>query len=385
MKKIGISSVYTGFNYGSSLQSYATKRILAEIGYKGINISLKGSLINGRDVRVKKILVIAFRLLNQIQTSSKRVKIYNNSIKKPFSEETKKLFMDFKTNYIQSCSYSWIYLRKMAHKSDFKAFICGSDQIWSGEALYVDPQYYLRYAPKNKRIAFAPSFGSDKVANYNKRIIKRYINEIPNISVREESGVSIIKELTNREAIHLIDPTLILDKEKWNTYLELDENDFNSKDYILAYFLSEPSEYAKAYMIRLAIKTNLKVIALPYLRNKSDWVDYVPDAGPIEFVNFVRNAKYVCTDSFHGTAFSIIYQVNFFTFDRQYGNAINQSTRVLSFLKLMSLTCRFNPLIENFDSPIDFKKCQKILEIERKKAISFLLKSINSVGGNDNE
>lgn len=276
-------------------------------------------------------------------------------------------------------------MKKLAKKEDFKAFLCGSDQIWSGEALYVDPQYYLRYAPKNKRISFAPSFGNDKVANYNKKIIAKYINEIPSISVREESGVSIIRELTGRDAVHLIDPTLILNKDKWSKYLELDKTNFINKDYILAYFLSEPSDYARDYIIRLSKKTNLEVIALPYLRDESDWFDNVPNAGPIEFVNFVKNAKYVCTDSFHGTAFSVIYHVPFFTFDRQYGNAGSQSTRVTSFLKLVSLTNRFNPSIEVLEAPIDFVKSQSILESERKKTISYLLEAINSVRGKNNE
>ena len=385
MKKIGISSVHTGFNYGSSLQSYATKMILDELGYKGVNISMKGSLIKGRDVRVKKILILSFRLLNQIKTISKRIDIYIKNIRKPYSEETKKMFLDFRTHYIQPYYCSWANLRKLAKREDFKAFLCGSDQIWSGEALYVDPQYYLRYAPKSKRISFAPSFGNDKVANFNKKVIAKYINGIPSISVREDSGVDIVKELTGRDAVRLIDPTLVLDKDKWSKYFELDKIDFSNENYILAYFLSEPSNHAKDYIIRLSKKTNSKVIALPYLRDDSDWFDDVPNAGPIEFVNYVKNAKYVCTDSFHGTAFSIIYQVPFFTFDRQYGNAVSQSTRVTSFLKLVSLNSRFNPSFEAIDAPIDFTKSQSVLESEREKSRSYLLEAINSLGGKDNE
>lgn len=252
IKKIGISTVHTGFNYGSALQAYASKVILQELGYQGINISLKGSLIKGRDVRIKKIAVIAIRLLRQPHNIKKRVSIYSDNLSKSYSEQTKVLFNNFRLNKINPYSCTWNQLKRIAKSDDFKAFLCGSDQVWNSEALYVDPQYYLRFAPKVKRIAFSPSFGRDKVADYNKSIIKKYIMDIPNLSVREESGVSIIKELTNKDAAHLIDPTLMLDGTKWDQYLELQEDISDTENYILAYFLNEPSDYAKECIKKLA-------------------------------------------------------------------------------------------------------------------------------------
>ncbi|MEK4144328.1 polysaccharide pyruvyl transferase family protein [Paenibacillus sp. FSL M7-0547] len=376
IKKIGISTVHTGFNYGSALQAYASKVILQELGYQGINISLKGSLIKGRDVRIKKIAVIAIRLLRQPHNIKKRVSIYSDNLSKSYSEQTKVLFNNFRLNKINPYSCTWNQLKRIAKSDDFKAFLCGSDQVWNSEALYVDPQYYLRFAPKVKRIAFSPSFGRDKVADYNKSIIKKYIMDIPNLSVREESGVSIIKELTNKDAAHLIDPTLMLDGTKWDQYLELQEDISDTENYILAYFLNEPSDYAKECIKKLAQEKKVKVIALPYQREVRDWFDFAPDAGPVEFVKYVKNASYVCTDSFHGTAFAVNYKVPFYTFDRQYGSAGKQSSRVVSLLKLVSLENHFNPSIELLDAPIDFSKSKAVLEIERNKAVEYLINAL---------
>ncbi|MGM0753097.1 MAG: polysaccharide pyruvyl transferase family protein [Bacillota bacterium] len=376
MKKIGIATVHTGFNYGSALQAYASKMILNELGYQGINISLKGSIIKGRDVRINKIAVIAFRLLRQPHNIKKRVSVYSDNMIKPYSEHSKELFKTFRLNKIQPNHCTWNQLKRLAKSDDFKAFLCGSDQIWNAEALYVDPQYYLRFAPKEKRIAFAPSFGRDRVADYNKNIITKYIKDIPNLSVREESGVSIIKELTNKNAAHLIDPTLLLAGTKWDKYLELQEDVSDSEKYILAYFLNEPSDYAKDCIKRLAKKNKLKVIALPYQREVTDWFDFAPDAGPIEFVQYVKNASYVCTDSFHGTAFAVNYKVPFYTFERQYGSAGKQSSRLDSFLKLVSLEERFNPSEELLDAPIDFSKSRDVLEAERKKSVEYLINAL---------
>jgi len=376
MKKIGISTVHTGFNYGSALQAYASKLILNELGYQGINISLKGSIIKGRDVRIRKIAVIAIRLLKQPRNIKMRVRVYTDNISKSYSEQSKELFNNFRLEKIQPYSCTWNQLRRLAKSDDFKAFLCGSDQIWNGEALYVDPQYYLRFAPKNKRIAFAPSFGRDKVAEYNKKIIANYIMDIPNLSVREESGVSIIKELTKKDATHLIDPTLILDGSKWDRYFELQEDVLDSAKYMLVYFLNEPTDYAKECIKKLARENKLKVIALPYQREVTDWFDSAPNAGPVEFVQYVKNASYVCTDSFHGTAFAVNYQVPFYTFERQYGSAGKQSSRIDSFLKLVSLEERFNPSMELLATPIDFRKSKVVLETERKRSVDYLISAL---------
>lgn len=375
MKKIGISTVHTGFNYGSALQAYASKVVLQELGYQGVNISLKGSIIQGRDVRIKKLAVIASRLLMQPHNIKKRVSVYSDNISKSYSEQSKELFQTFRLKKINPYYCTWNQLKRLAKTDDYKAFLCGSDQVWNAEALYVDPLYYLRFAPKDKRIAFAPSFGRDKVADYNKSIITKYIKDIPNLSVREESGVSVIKNLTNRDATHLIDPTLMLDGTKWDQYLELQESVSDDK-YILAYFLNEPSDYAKECIKKLSEKNKMKVIALPYQKEESEWLDSAPDAGPIEFVQYVKNASYVCTDSFHGTAFAVNYKVPFYTFERQYGSAGKQSSRVISLLKLVSLEKQFNPSIELLDSPIDFKKSKDVLDMERKKAVEYLTNAL---------
>lgn len=376
MKKIGISTVHTGFNYGSALQAYASKVILNEMGYEGINLSLKGSLIKGRDVRINKAVIIAIRLLIQPNNIKKRIRVYSDNISKSYSDQTKELFETFRLEKINPFHCTWKEMKYLAKSDDFKAFLCGSDQIWNAESLYIDPQYYLRFAPKNKRVAFAPSFGRDEVANYNKSIIKKYILDIPNLSVREESGVSIIKELTNREAIHLIDPTLMLDRNKWDEYLKLKEASLENEKYILAYFLNEPSDYAKEQIKKLSKKNKMKVVVLPYQRENSDWFDFVQDAGPEEFVQYVKNASYVCTDSFHGTAFAVNYEVPFCTFERQYGSAGKQSSRIVSLLKLVSLEERFNPPEELLNAAVDFSKSKVVLEKERKKSVEYLLNAL---------
>lgn len=376
MRKVGVSTVHTGFNYGSALQAYAGKLFLNKMGYDGNVVSLKGTLIKGRDIRLKKLIIIAGRVMLHPKKMLKRAQAYNSCTSTEYSEKTMQLFNDFRLNNIKPLCYSWKELKKTANSNEFFAYLCGSDQIWNGDILYVDPQYYLRYAPERKRIAFAPSFGRNKVADYNEKKVRKYINEIPSLSVREASGKKIIKDLTGRDAEHLVDPTLMISKDEWTKELDLNDNMGLDSDYILAYFLNEPSENAKSFIQKLKKKYNMEVIALPYERNKADWFTRNYNAGPIEFLKLINNAKVVCTDSFHGTAFSINLHTPYYVFDREYGKAAKQSSRIESLLNLVDQMERFNP---DDDLSIEFEYSEKILNREREKALNYLEKSFEKV------
>ena len=378
MKKVGISTVYTGYNYGSALQAYASKLILKDLGYDADLLSLKGSLIKGRDFRLNKLLFIMGRLCMHPVKMRKRALAYKNGVSVEYSDETKQMFETFKKQCLQPKMYSWKALKEAAHSEEYFAFLCGSDQIWNGDILYVDPQYYLRYAPRYKRIAFAPSFGRKSVADYNEKTMKKYISGIRYLSVREDSGVEIVEKLVGRKPVQLLDPTLILPGEKWTEQLDLKKNETtgNSK-YLLAYFLNEPSKAAKKFMKQLAEKENLEIIALPYDRKGGDWYTKTECAGPLEFLTFLKNAEYVCTDSFHGTAFSINLEVPYYTFEREYGKAENQSSRLQSVLKLVHQENRFNPTCTQ---EIDFAYAREILAAEREKARKYLTNALNKIG-----
>ena len=171
MKKIGIATVFTGYNYGSSLQAYATKQLLKKIGYDGVVLGQYGSLVPGRDIRLNKIVTMAVRVAIH-PSARKNIKVYRESPAAVPTDETKALFNDFTQKFIEPEMKRWNELERIAKKDEYLAFLCGSDQIWNGDALYVDPFYYLQFAPFQKRIAFAPSFGRERVAEYNRRSIK---------------------------------------------------------------------------------------------------------------------------------------------------------------------------------------------------------------------
>ena len=133
------------------------------------------------------------------------------------------------------------------------------------------------------------------------------------------------------------------------------------------------------FIENLSKEKGLKVVSLPYLRAKEEWFDSIVSAGPIEFLRYIKDATYVCTDSFHGTAFSLNFGTPFFTFEREYGSAGKQSSRVTSLLELVGLLSRFNPSEEIVEEIIDFSVCENVLEKERTCAMEYLACSLQEV------
>lgn len=375
MKKVGICTVFTGFNYGSALQATATKAVLKKIGYEGIIYKLSGSIISGRDIRLKKMFSLGFNLMFHIKDLKKIIKSYKKNSNKILSSDSKEKFFSYYQEIINPVYITEKKLKVLSCESDYAAFLCGSDQVWNSSTYYVDPFYYLTFAPYNKRVAFSPSFGRDFIPKYNKKKIRKKIMNIPHLSVREDSGKKLIFDLTKRESEVLVDPTLLLTKYEWQELLALNLNPIK-EEYILAYFLDSPSGLAKQSLDYFASK-GYKIVYLPYMKQE-DWIDECLSAGPKEFLELLSNAKCICTDSFHGAIFSINFQKQFCVFEREYGVAANQSARITSILNKLKLMSRFNiDDVLKIEEAIDFSYSEKVLEEERLKSINYLLKSIN--------
>ena len=362
--KVLLTTVFSGYNYGSSLQALAGKTILKELGYDCQLVAMK-SLVKGRDIRLKKLLTILVRsLMLRGKNGSKSLSIYQNSYNKTMIGDSASLFIRFSDEYLQPNYLSWDGMKKAAKEA--VACFAGSDQIWNSSTMYVDPMYYLRFAPAEKRVALAPSFGRDFVADYNKEKIGKWISEFAYLSVREDSGVKLIKEMTGREAIQLVDPTLMVDGETWKNILGIDDKESN---YILAYFLDKPSELARKAITELRAALKYEVIAIPYQFDDMSYCDKMVSSGTIEFLDLINNAKCVLTDSFHGTAFSINLHTPFYVFSRAYGTAHSQNSRVESILKKVKMQARFEPkdVLVQYDQ-IDFAYSESVLIEERKNA-----------------
>lgn len=362
-------------NYGSLLQAYALCKAVEDLGHDSVIIWERGTIAKNYDFRLLKLCGIIAKVVAHPHLAKNLVKSTESLNSETVSERTVELFDEFICEHIGVKYYKHSQMNPTKIGKDYDKFICGSDQVWCSTTLYVDPLMYLRFAPKNKRIAYAPSLGRDFIPSYNQRQMRRYIMDIPFVSVRESMGQKLIKELTDRDAPVLVDPTLLISKEQWSM-LKIPQS-LNVK-YLLFYFLSTPTKETQEKLLAfIAGKGNVIVALNSRLEYLEDKIKVLyPDCGPGEFIGYVSDADYVFTDSYHGMLFSIMYQKEFWSVEREYGD-FDQSSRQRSLLATLGLTRRYIGKEDTVLSDIiDYKSVNSKLDAEIQRSRDYLKEAL---------
>ena len=359
-KKIGILTLNGYNNYGNRLQNYALEEILRSMDFEVETILVDRNNQDELSKRLRKIS--SFKgLLGKIQNRFKLL------LSKKIMNERKEKFIKFSKDYLFETDYiisNNIVPDDISSKYDF--FITGSDQVWNPNNLHGTTFYFLPFAPFKKRIAYAPSFGVSELPDELKKNYSKWLGEMTHISVREDDGANIIKDLTGRTAPVLVDPTLLLTKEKW---LKISKEAPNKpkREYLLTYFLGGiPEEFKKQIRV-LAKKSKLEIINLGDIKEKDTY-----RTGPSEFIDYIHNSSFFLTDSFHGAVFSIIFEKPFLVFER--AGTISMYSRIDTLLNKFDLSSRKIEYIKSNEDifKIDFSHVIPILEVERKKALEYL-------------
>lgn len=381
MNKLGLCIVYKNWNYGSILQSFATLIELRKIGvdYEIIRYNRKKDL--------KFYITSLPRLFNRDLLYSKRRAIRRKLGKKKnnnFAANDKirsdyfSIFVDTHFDNFSKNIRNYDDLCEYANK--FDAVLVGSDQLWLPAGLATN-FYNLRFVPnKINKIAYAASFGVSKIPFYQKKRTIEYLNRIDHISVREHSGQKIIKNLTGRDVPVIVDPTLVISKEIWDEEIPFDRK--IKENYIFCYFLGDNPKHREE-ATKLSRETGLKIVTLKhmdeFIQSDESFGDYAPyDVGPAEFVNLIRNATYICTDSFHGSVFSIINHKQFISFNRYGENSKNsRNSRLDSLFLQLGVNRRFNTdIVEEMMKSIDYDVVDQRLSDLREIAENYLINAI---------
>lgn len=376
MKKIGIATIHDIYNYGSILQAYATQRAVEKMGYDCEIINYrypneyhqrKGSLLN----------VLKSNFLFRVNAFLK------NKLPGRKYDTYVKNYNDFKSKYYNLSPMRYSNLDELKNfPPKYDIYLSGSDQIWRPEFVKNDDCFFLNFVEGVKKISYGSSFSSTNIPEEYKETYKKFLNDYSHLGVREASGVSIIKNLTGKDAELVLDPTLLLSKKEWESVLK----EFNSEQpYILCY----GQNFGDSYMERLAkylIKEkypNHKILRLngkfyDYFNNK---MEFVLDAGPAEFLGIFKNASIVLAQSFHATVFSILFEKEFVSILR---GSENHDTRQLNLLSLLGLNERkvfigedFNK-IDVLEKKIDYSVVNTVLGLEKEKSLNYLKKSLEA-------
>ncbi|MCC8195499.1 MAG: polysaccharide pyruvyl transferase family protein [Ruminococcus sp.] len=322
---------FTG-NYGSIFQAYALQQAQQKMG-------MYNTIINYQPNSNEKL---KFFLTSSARSVTLKSKIDARKIQKDFMSKENiakknRRFDAFYSSYLNLTDpiYSQDTMGDISNEYD--CYICGSDQIWN--PAYFKKCQFLDFASDSKRkIAYAPSVGTTQLSDAEKRKMEPLLKRFDCISVREKQSVELIQPMVNIPVQVVCDPVFLLTADDWNQLIPKVQP---QEEYIFCYFLGQNEDYIQIAKW-LSEKTGLKLKSVPnnYWGYGID-AEIIKTAGPIEWLDLIRNASYVITDSFHATALSIIFNKNFYTLRRfKDGDKASQNSRIYHILDVAGLTER---------------------------------------------
>ncbi len=339
--KIKTITCHDVYNLGASLQAYALAEYLRKIGQEVEIIDYKPLYLQHYNLNKVNNPVYDKPVLRELYLLMKlpeRLKDRRSKRKKEF-DKFRETFLPI-TNQTYCTNEE---LKRDVPEADI--YFAGSDQIWN--TLFKngkDPAFYLDFAPSGSvRASYAASFATEDIVEEEKINVKRRLEKMDYISVREKSGIAIVNQLGIKGAVQVLDPVFLLEQSKW---IEMEKNSDFREPYLLVYDF-EGNEKIQGFVIKKAKEENLKIYSiLP-----CDYCDRCfNEEGPQMFISLIHYAEYIVSNSFHGTAFAIIFRKPFAVFDRS--EKIN--TRMHDLVKSMCLT--------NYTELKDYENVEKNIE-----------------------
>ena len=360
MKKIGILSLYyKNPNCGAQLQALALCKVLEGLGYEpeevcynpNINHSIRQRLkYELREIGIIKLTILVIRkcfykVRNYIIRNSKRAKQSNQTF-----EDFEKMVPHSDKVYTTNSIYDVI--------NEYDVFVCGSDQIWNWSTTTFESMelydesctqpldvYMLKFVPSGKRtIAYAASIACPFIPDHLKNYYEHNINRIDYVSIREKESLNLFDKETQCKITSVLDPTLLLSGDEWSQILSLENSKIYNK-YIFCYFLN-PSLADRKALLRISKILNMPIVTHPNINNDrfrshdkgiADFEDY--GMGPKEFLQYIKNADLVLTNSFHASVFSMQFHTPFYIFKRD--SKVSMHSRLSSFVEEYHLEKRF--------------------------------------------
>lgn len=365
---IGILTYHTGYNYGASLQNYALQQVIKKMGFECETINFEtDEFLANREMfshnpkRLKEVI----KMLTRIP--------YYSSLK-----ERQSLFDEYTNNCLKISPLYRTEQQVIDHASDYKCIVCGSDQIWNVSEAAAEAAnyiYFLNFPKKQRRISYAASFGPwVKEAPQHENEFLPWLKQFDSISVRETSGVAYVKSL-GLDCELCLDPTVLLDKEDYDAICA---NRLIDKKYILMFGWNTNDDLIKAAK-KVSEELSLPVYNIvPPPRGLGSGIKRKLDVGPCEFLSMIKNAEFIVTNSFHGTAFSVTYEKPF----------VSIVSNNKPDLRMESLLSQLG-LEENLKGADDFD-VKKILNTDfgnvadkkrllRKSSLEYLMKALNGL------
>lgn len=380
--KIGLVLAYKGTNYGALLQAYATQQIIESFGFSTEIINYKPTRFN-RSLKFDWGLIPFLIQLFKNKCNKKRNKIKLDLLHIQNVSERKLRGNEFRKNMLHNIHTYEGYTNLQKAARNFRAVLIGSDQQWLPGVSFGN-HLSLRFVPQNiRKISYATSLGVSFYPKYCYHSASQMWKSFDFLSVREEEGKNIIQNICGEIPVQVVaDPTYLLTKEEWEKHIPL--KNMSQEKYVLCYFLGN-SDKQKQLAANFAREKQLKCYSIISDESYSN-IDLsfchktIIGASPMDFINWIRGAEYVITDSFHGLAFSVINQKQFYIFYRKREDAkLSRNSRIDNILRMWELENRFIDTSENSindTSNIDYNNVSKLVNKKRLYSLEYLKKSL---------
>lgn len=367
MKRVGIISYHSGHNYGTMLQAYALQYAISKLGIQEVEYI---NYVDGKPFREASWTVRIQKIKDKLELGFFQL-AYQCLFRKKLETIAEK-YNCFFHDYINTSKVSYSSIQELKNNPpQYDVYIVGSDQTWNPTFLKDNGAYFLCFLDEHySKNSYASSLGVYSLTEEQKVLYKDYLKSFRYISCRENVNAAVLSSLLKRRVEHVLDPTLLLDADDWRSI----EIKCNLPDkYVLCYCLGEKKS-VREFARKLGLRHNLPVFYIPSNYRDLYYKNVLFNIGPLEFIYLFRHATYICTDSFHGTAFSINFEKNFYSFYKRNGNeTCGDNSRILHLLKEFSLLNRlkFDEFEEEED--INYKdSIEQYLKSKRNTSYSFL-------------
>lgn len=354
-------------NYGSLLQTYAFQQYLAKHKVNAPIIVYTGRPFLRQVARLFNLPLLRMKMRAVYRDWSAR--ILRPALQKQLLERVT-CFESFREHYLTIAPAVMSRRQLVECGQRYDAFIVGSDQLWNPINMGTD-FFTLNFVPDGKlKLSYATSFGVSNIPVSLRTKYRQFLQRFDMLSTREKSGQILIRDIAQREASVVCDPTLLHGRDFWDSIKG--EVPIVKGEYIFCYFIGARIDVRK-YAMEFSQKTGLPIVVLPhideYVKADEEFGDKALfDIGPAEFVNLIANATYVLTDSFHGTVFSLLYGTPFYTFNRfrsDGGGSMN--SRISSLLEIVGVPERRVEVDMSVDDLLEMDLDRDKVEVELSK------------------
>lgn len=389
--KIGILTFVHAYNYGAELQCFALQQKLSLLGY---DVSVLDVYRPGDPEYIypknNKRFEPLFSYGGTTKSDAKsKIKIKIAHFVNYFArfifyrryKNRKRAFVVFHEQYTRLTNDKFLSYQELYNKSSwpFSHMIVGSDQVWNYTLHFSNEPYFLTFAKGVKKISYAASIGHSNMPSIVADHYKSWLTDFNSLSLREEQGVQLIKEITGRkDVVNVLDPVFLLTKNEWLSSLELPNN--NGDNYVIVYLLSR-SVFSIKIAKLISKKLNCKVLLITtemYNQYPGYDIEVLFSKSPKDFVNLFANSKFVVTNSFHGTSFAINFNIPFISTTRKSKRYNSRFESLLGKTRLIDRLLYENSVIPDV-SPyinINFDKANDEIQKMRDFSLDFLSKSL---------